>query len=102
MPAELGVRRRTAVRSDRWPPMDLLFFRRLPLWKRALDVVVSSVALLVLASPLAAVAAADQTRLAGPVFFTQRRSGLGGKPFVLYKFRSMVVDAEARKRNCCR
>lgn len=33
----------------------------------------------------------------GPVFFTQTRIGKNGKPFKLYKFRSMYLDAEARK-----
>jgi lipopolysaccharide/colanic/teichoic acid biosynthesis glycosyltransferase len=31
------------------------------------------------------------------VFFKQRRAGLGGRPFTIYKFRTMVVDAEAQK-----
>jgi len=33
----------------------------------------------------------------GPVFFRQQRSGLNGRPFTMYKFRSMVTDAEQRK-----
>jgi lipopolysaccharide/colanic/teichoic acid biosynthesis glycosyltransferase len=33
----------------------------------------------------------------GPVFFKQYRSGHGGKPFALYKFRTMVINAEALK-----
>jgi len=33
----------------------------------------------------------------GPVFFKQKRIGKGGKPFYMYKFRSMVLDAEALK-----
>ena len=33
----------------------------------------------------------------GPVFFRQTRIGLDGQPFRLYKFRTMVVDAEQRK-----
>jgi len=32
----------------------------------------------------------------GPVFFRQERMGKGGKPFYIFKFRTMVVDAEAR------
>jgi exopolysaccharide biosynthesis polyprenyl glycosylphosphotransferase len=33
----------------------------------------------------------------GPLFFSQQRSGLNGKPFVMYKFRTMVSDAEQKK-----
>jgi exopolysaccharide biosynthesis polyprenyl glycosylphosphotransferase len=33
----------------------------------------------------------------GPIFFRQQRSGLNGHPFVMYKFRSMVTDAEQRQ-----
>ena len=35
----------------------------------------------------------------GPVLFKQHRAGLGGRPFLFHKFRSMVVDAEDRKRS---
>ena len=34
----------------------------------------------------------------GPVLFRQQRSGLNGKPFTMYKFRTMVTDAEQRKQ----
>ena len=33
----------------------------------------------------------------GPVFFRQKRSGLNGRPFTMFKFRTMVTDAEQRK-----
>jgi lipopolysaccharide/colanic/teichoic acid biosynthesis glycosyltransferase len=33
----------------------------------------------------------------GPVIFKQRRAGLGGRPFWIYKFRTMTIDAEAKK-----
>ena len=33
----------------------------------------------------------------GPVFFKQERSGLNGKPFIMYKFRTMVTNAEQLK-----
>jgi lipopolysaccharide/colanic/teichoic acid biosynthesis glycosyltransferase len=34
----------------------------------------------------------------GPVLFRQQRSGLNGRPFTIYKFRTMATDAEARKQ----
>ena len=77
--------------------MDPLFFRRLPLWKRAWTWQCPAWALLV-ARPCGRSRPGHQMDSPGPVFFAQRRGGLGGKPFVLYKFRSMIVDAEARKR----
>jgi lipopolysaccharide/colanic/teichoic acid biosynthesis glycosyltransferase len=35
----------------------------------------------------------------GPVFFKQRRAGLGGRPFTIWKLRTMVPDAEAKKHD---
>lgn len=66
------------------------------LLKRTFDVVVASL-LLVLFSPVfAATAIAIKVSSPGPVFFRQSRAGLRGHPFSMIKFRSMVVDAEAR------
>ena len=64
--------------------------------KRAFDVVVSA-ALIVAAVPLIALAAL-QVKLhdRGPVLFRQQRVGQGGETFDCLKFRTMVVDAEAR------
>jgi lipopolysaccharide/colanic/teichoic acid biosynthesis glycosyltransferase len=62
---------------------------------RALDVVVSA-ALLVITSPLLAVAAiAIRLESRGPVFYRQLRVGRGGEPFELWKLRTMVPDAES-------
>lgn len=77
------------------------FFREQMLWqllaKRALDVIVS-LAMLVLLSPLLlAVAIAIKITSPGPVLFSQERVGMNKRKFKLYKFRSMVVDAEKRK-----
>lgn len=62
--------------------------------KRALDIALA-LAGVVLCSPLMLLAAAG-VRLGsrGPVIFKQERLGLGGKAFVIYKFRSMRIDAE--------
>jgi lipopolysaccharide/colanic/teichoic acid biosynthesis glycosyltransferase len=64
--------------------------------KRALDVVAAGAGLIVL-SPLFLVAAlAVRLDSRGPVFFIQQRVGRGFVPFGILKFRTMVVDAEAR------
>jgi exopolysaccharide biosynthesis polyprenyl glycosylphosphotransferase len=64
--------------------------------KRAFDVVVSA-GLLTLLSPLfPLIALVIRLDSRGPVFFTQQRAGLGGVPFLMYKFRTMASDAEKR------
>ena len=78
-------------RSARWRT---LFVRRLPLWKRGLDLLGAASGLLALSPLLAVVAAAVKLTSPGPVFFRQKRSGLGGKEFLMLKFRSMAADAE--------
>ena len=62
--------------------------------KRGLDVAVSGVALALLAIPMAIVAALVRLTSPGSVFYTQERMGLDGRPFTVYKFRSMYQDAE--------
>jgi exopolysaccharide biosynthesis polyprenyl glycosylphosphotransferase len=63
-------------------------------FKRTVDVAVSAVAIVVLAIPLAIVALLVRMTSPGPVFYQQERMGLDGRPFKVYKFRSMYVDAE--------
>ena len=65
--------------------------------KRALDVS-GAVMLLVLLSPLMlATAVAVRLTSPGPVIFRQARTGLNKRPFTMYKFRTMIADAEARQ-----
>ena len=65
--------------------------------KRAMDILVSAVALVLLSPLLMAIALAVKLAGgAGPVFYTQERVGLDGRPFQLVKFRSMRADAEAQ------
>lgn len=66
--------------------------------KRAMDVVVSGVGLALLAPLFLLVALGIRATSPGPVFFKQTRCGLNGRRFMLYKFRSMVADAEARRK----
>jgi len=79
--------------------MEKLFLQRLPLWKRSVDIVVASFALLAFSPLFAVVAAAIKCTSPGPVLFRQKRGGLGGKEFTMLKFRSMIIDAEARKKH---
>ncbi|MEQ1574799.1 MAG: undecaprenyl-phosphate glucose phosphotransferase [Vicinamibacterales bacterium] len=62
--------------------------------KRAIDIVLSTAACLVLAIPAAIIAAAVKLTSNGPVFYRQERMGLDGKAFPVYKFRSMDAGAE--------
>lgn len=69
----------------------------MPLWKRATDVI-GAVGGLVILSPLFLILALlVKFTSRGPVFFAQRRTGLGGKTFLIYKFRSMVATAEGQR-----
>ena len=61
--------------------------------KRIVDVLASGVALVVLALPFAVVAFAIKLDSQGPVFFRQERAGRDGRPFRVWKFRTMVVGA---------
>ena len=62
--------------------------------KRAVDVVGSALALLVLWPFMLLVSCAIKLDSPGPVLFVQDRAGKAGKPFRMYKFRSMVSNAE--------
>jgi len=61
--------------------------------RRLVDVVVSSVAGVVLSPVMAVVATLVRWRLGRPVLFRQRRIGLGGRPFSIVKFRTMRDEA---------
>ena len=71
------------------PESELLLF-----FKRVFDVVLSAASLVLLAPALFAIAAAIRITSPGEVLFRQTRCGLGGRRFTLYKFRSMVNNAE--------
>jgi exopolysaccharide biosynthesis polyprenyl glycosylphosphotransferase len=70
--------------------------------KRALDLVVGTLTLVLLAPVLAACALAIRLDSPGPVLFRQRRIGRDDRPFQVFKFRSMYVDAESRKDDVAR
>ena len=65
--------------------------------KRLFDIVVSAIVLLLLSPLFVVFAIAIHRDSPGPVFFRQTRVGRWGKLFSMWKFRSMYIDAEARK-----
>ncbi len=67
--------------------------------KRTLDVSISAVLLLLALPAMVTVALAIKLAYGGSVLFRQTRCGLNGRQFTLYKFRTMVEDAEARRED---
>ena len=64
------------------------------MFKRLLDLFGSALALVVFSPVFLGIAIAIRATSPGPVFFTQRRSTLRGREFTMYKFRTMVANAE--------
>ena len=110
---EQGVRTRVAIdffphvnsqiSLDRVGGAPLLTFSAAPLedvrlvFKRFFDLVVSAAALLVLSPFIALIAALIKLSSPGAVLYRQERCGLNGRRFTMYKFRSMVDNADELK-----
>jgi exopolysaccharide biosynthesis polyprenyl glycosylphosphotransferase len=82
----------------------VLIFRTTPeaswqgLAKQILDFLGAFILLVILSPLFLLIAAAIKFTTPGPVFFRQQRSGLSGSPFTIYKFRTMVTNAEQFKQ----
>ena len=87
-----------AVAIGQYADQDTIIISRGPLnlvnrvQKRALDVIVASIALVILSPLLLAVMIAIKLDSPGPVMFRQMRVGQGNRHFRIYKFRSMLVE----------
>ena len=79
-------------------PMTDLFIRPMPVWKRLLDITGASLGLVATAPILLLSMLAIKVTSPGPAIFSQNRTGLAGRKFRIYKLRSMVTDAETRKK----
>jgi exopolysaccharide biosynthesis polyprenyl glycosylphosphotransferase len=81
----------------------VMVFRSVPeaswdvLAKHVLDFVLAGVGLVVLTPLFLALALIIKSTSKGPILFRQKRCGLNGRPFLMLKFRSMVLDAEAQQ-----
>jgi lipopolysaccharide/colanic/teichoic acid biosynthesis glycosyltransferase len=89
--------RETVAPADNGWSVHPFFARPIPTWKRALDIVGSLLALLLLAPVFAIIAIVIKMVSQGPVFFRQERIGYLGKPFMFWKFRTMAVDNSAAR-----
>ncbi|MEO2008561.1 MAG: sugar transferase [Pirellulaceae bacterium] len=69
----------------------------LPRWKRAFDIVASSLGMLLVSPIMLAAAVAIKFTSPGPLLFTQLRTGHGGRRFKIYKLRTMTINSEAIK-----
>ena len=67
--------------------------------KRTIDIIGAGLGLILLSPIIAVVACAVKVTSKGPIFFSQKRVGKNGELFEMYKFRSMVVNAEELKEN---
>jgi exopolysaccharide biosynthesis polyprenyl glycosylphosphotransferase len=109
--SELGIRARVAlyfphmkarVVLEELEGIPLLTFTNTPLApfpmfvKQLTDILIAAAGLIVLAVPLLLIALAIKLTSRGPVLFRQRRCGLNGRRFTLYKFRTMYQGAEQR------
>ena len=72
-------------------------YRKLAI-KRIIDIIGSIVGLVIMFIAMIFIAPAIKIESPGPVFFKQKRVGRNGRYFYIYKFRSMYMDAEERKK----
>jgi len=70
----------------------------MPAWQETLkhffDIIVSLLALIILSPLLLILTSGVKLSSKGPIFYRQKRIGKNGRPFIIYKFRSMYIDAE--------
>ncbi|MFI6439236.1 sugar transferase [Streptomyces sp. NPDC050759] len=94
---DVAVPKRSAVRAG-IPYRGLLAASsRQLLGKRVMDIVLALLALILLSPVLLVTAAAIKLSSAGPVLYRQERVGRDAKPFRMFKFRSMCMDAERQR-----
>lgn len=84
--------------AERVEPLETLFSAPMPRWKRGLDILGASAGLALLSPLMLGAALAVKLSSPGPALFKQARAGRLGKRFTMYKFRTMVVDAEAKQQ----
>lgn len=90
MPGKVSLKTRARLKRFTWS----FVIGTTIVLKRIFDIIVSGFALIVLSPIFGVTAFLIKLEDKGPVFFTQKRIGLKGQSFMIWKFRSMVMDAE--------
>lgn len=83
--------------KKQFEPIHDIFIQPVPFWKRIMDILGSFFGLLLLSPLLLIIALLIKLTSNGSIFYKQLRGGLGGKPFFIYKFRTMIVGAESKR-----
>jgi lipopolysaccharide/colanic/teichoic acid biosynthesis glycosyltransferase len=83
-----GKKIQTSPLNTIWEPKDI--------WKRAFDIFIASITIVVLSPLLLLIAAAIRIESGNPVLYISKRAGRGYRIFDFYKFRTMVVDADKK------
>jgi lipopolysaccharide/colanic/teichoic acid biosynthesis glycosyltransferase len=89
---------RIEIKSELHPPtkpeegIERLFIHPISIWKRSIDIIGSTIALLLFSPVMLAAALAIKLTSRGPIIFKQERLGFLGKRFTFLKFRSMYVN----------
>lgn len=98
MPTEAGITIETKGTTSRQDSPYALYIPEVPIsyyiWKRLLDILGASLALLALSPLMLLIALAIKLESPGPIIFKQIRIGRRGRPFIFYKFRSMRENAQ--------
>jgi lipopolysaccharide/colanic/teichoic acid biosynthesis glycosyltransferase len=97
---EVGVEANGAEpSSDESASSEFFFIKSMPIWKRGIDVAGALAGLTVGAPVMLLAATAIKLSSPGPALFVQEREGCGGRRFLIYKLRTMCVDAEDQKEH---
>lgn len=94
LPSHSGL---VTARRNATHGLEVAMSHGLPWWKRAIDLTAAGSGLLVLWPLMVTVGLAIRLDSPGKAIFKQQRAGLGGKPFDIWKFRTMYTDAEQRR-----
>ncbi len=94
-PASTGMLKDNS--SPRWGFRNI-FVKKMSVWKRIFDIVGSAVCVFIFSPIMLLLALIIKLSSTGPIIFKQKRAGICGRPFTFYKFRSMIINAEEKKK----